>query len=317
MKTITILLPAYNEAESIGHLHQCMSQVLKDNPNYEWEFLLVNDGSTDDTLEQMQHLHKQDPQHYNYIDLSRNYGKEIAMMAGFDYAKGDAVINMDADMQHPISVIPEMIRYWEEGYDDIYAERRSSKESWMKKHTSQLYYRLLQHLTRIPIQQNTGDFRLLDRSCIEALKHMRESERNTKGLYSWIGFHKKGIEYDQLERREGKSKWSFWQLLNLAINGFTSYTIAPLRLSTFIGILVSLGAFIYLVYILISTWIFGDPVAGYPTIMVTILFLGGVQLLSIGILGEYLGKIFNESKHRPGYFIRTYNGESANRHITD
>jgi len=309
MKTITILLPAYNEEQSIDHLQQCMSQVLKDNPNYNWEFLLVNDGSTDRTLQQMIRLHKEDAAHYSYIELSRNYGKEVAMMAGFDYAKGDAVIIMDADMQHPISVIPEMIRYWEEGYDDVYAERRSSKETWFKKKTSQFYYHILQRLTRIPIQQNTGDFRLLDRSCIEALKQMRETERNTKGLYSWIGFHKKGIEYDQLERQEGESKWGFWQLLNLAVNGFTSYTIAPLRLSTILGLLVSLGAFIYLIYILVSTWIFGDPVAGYPTIMATILFLGGVQLLSIGILGEYLGKVFNESKKRPGYFIREYNGK--------
>ncbi len=308
-KTITILLPAYNEEQSMDHLQQCTNQVLMDNPNYNWEFLLVDDGSTDRTLQQMIHLRQNDPKHYSYVELSRNYGKEVAMMAGFDYAKGDAVIIMDADMQHPISVIPEMIHYWEEGYDDVYAERRTSQETWFKKRTSQFYYRLLQHLTRIPIQKNTGDFRLLDRSCIEALKKMRETERNTKGLYSWIGFHKKGIQYDQLERTEGESKWGFWQLLNLAVNGFTSYTIAPLRLSTFMGMIVSFGAFIYLIYILISTWIYGDPVAGYPTIMVTILFLGGVQLLSIGILGEYLGKVFNESKKRPGYFIREYNGQ--------
>jgi len=310
MKKITIILPAYNEAASIDHLHHCMEQVLKDNPNYAWEFLLIDDGSTDTTLQQIIRLHKQDPAHFSYIELSRNYGKEVAMMAGFDYATGDAIINMDADMQHPISVIPEMISYWEQGYDDVYAERRSSKETWFKRKTSQLYYAMLQRFTRIPIQQNTGDFRLLDRSCVEALKHMRESERNTKGLYSWIGFHKKGILFDQLERTEGKSKFSFWQLMNLAINGFTSYTIVPLRLSTFFGMMVSLGAFIYLLYILISTWVFGDPVAGYPTIMVTILFLGGVQLLSIGILGEYLGKVFNESKHRPGYFVREYNGQT-------
>jgi len=310
MKTITILLPAYNEAASIDHLHECMQQVRKDNSAYQWEFLLVNDGSTDHTLEGMIRLHQLDPEHYAYLDLSRNYGKEVAMMAGFDYAKGDAVIIMDADMQHPISVIPEMIHYWEQGYDDVYAQRRSSKESWFKQHTSRLYYHLLQRLTRIPIQANTGDFRLLDRSCIEALKLMRESERNTKGLYSWIGYHKHGIYYDQLARTEGQSKWGFFQLLNLAINGFTSYTIAPLRLSTIFGLIVSLVAFLYLIYILITTWIYGDPVAGYPTIMVTILFLGGVQLLSIGILGEYLGKVFNESKRRPGYFVRTYSSAS-------
>lgn len=233
------------------------------------------------------------------------------MMAGFDYAKGDAVIIMDADMQHPISAIPEMIQWWEEGYDDVYAQRRSSRESWFKKKTSQWYYTLLQRLTRVPIQKNTGDFRLLDRTCIEALRKMRESERNTKGLYSWIGFKKKGIFYDQLERQEGTSKWKFSQLVNLAINGMTSYTVAPLRIAMYLGIGVSFVAFIYLIYILITTLLYGDPVAGYPTIMVTILFLGGIQLLTIGVLGEYLGRIFNETKNRPGYFVRRYNDEKV------
>lgn len=288
-----------------------MAQVLADNPLYDWEFLLVNDGSTDETLEHMIRLHHADPDHWSYIDLSRNYGKEVAMMAGFDYAKGDAVIIMDADMQHPVSVIPEMLAWWEQGYDDIYAQRRTSRESWFKKWSSRCYYSVLQRLTRVPIQKNTGDFRLLDRTCIEALKEMRETERNTKGLYSWIGFRKKGIFYDQLERSQGTTKWKFSQLVNLAINGLTSYTVAPLRIAMYLGIGVSIVAFVYMVYILISTLIYGDPVAGYPTIMVTILFLGGIQLFTLGILGEYLGRIFNETKKRPGYFVRRYNDEKV------
>lgn len=287
-----------------------MNQVLRENPQYDWEFLFVNDGSRDNTLQQMIKFHQKDP-HYNYIDLSRNYGKEIAMMAGFDYVRGDAMIIMDSDMQHPVDVIPEMLRYWEEGYDDIYAQRKSSKETWVKKKTSQWYYKILQSLTRVPIQQNTGDFRLLDRSCIDALKQLRETERNTKGMYSWIGFRKKGIWYEQKEREVGETKWSFFSLLNLAVNGIMSYTVAPLRLSLLIGLLVSFVAFIYLIYILTTTLIFGDPVAGYPTIMVTILFLGGIQLLSLGIIGEYLGKVFNETKNRPTYFINSYNGERS------
>ena len=194
MKTVTILLPAYNEEESFPLIKANMEAVVKANPNYNWEFLLINDGSTDHTLQQMIKLHNQDAR-FNYIDLSRNFGKEVAMMAGFDYVDSDAMIIMDADMQHPIDVIPEMLKYWEEGYDDIYAQRRTSNETWFKKKTSKMYYRLLQDLTSIPIQKDTGDFRLLDRSCIEALKQMRESERNTKGLYSWIGFRKKGIFY--------------------------------------------------------------------------------------------------------------------------
>jgi glycosyltransferase involved in cell wall biosynthesis len=310
MKKITILLPAYNEEESISLIETNMNQVINNNPDYDWEFLIVNDGSTDNTLQQLLKLHSKNPR-YNIVDLSRNYGKEIAMMAGFDYTKGDATIIMDADMQHPIDVIPEMLHYWEEGYDDVYAQRKVTKETWFKRTSSKLYYRLLQSLTRIPIQQNTGDFRLLDRSCIEALRQMRESERNTKGMYSWIGFHKKGIYYNQKERIAGKTKWTLPSLINLAIDGITSYTIAPLRLASLLGIIVSFIAFLYLIYIIIVTNFYGDPVQGYPTIMVTILFLGGIQLLSLGIIGEYLGRIFNESKRRPGYFINSYNGEKT------
>lgn len=291
----------------MDRLKECMDRVLRDNPDYEWEFLLVNDGSTDNTLQQMIRLHNEDPR-YSYVDLSRNYGKEIAMMAGFDYATGDGVIIMDADMQHPVDVIPEMLHWWEEGYDDVYATRKSSGESWFKRKTSQWYYALLQSFTSIPIQRDTGDFRLLDRSCVDALRSMREVERNTKGMYSWIGFHKKGITYEQQQRQQGKSKWSLMALLNLALNGFTSYTTAPLRMASVMGLLVSLVAFIYLVYIVVVTNVYGEPVQGYPTIMVTVLFLGGVQLLSLGIIGEYLGRVFNEVKGRPGYFINSYNG---------
>ena len=308
MKKVTILLPAYNEEASFQLIRQNMNQVLTDNPNYEWEFLLVNDGSTDNTLQQMIRLHEED-HHYSYIDLSRNYGKEIAMMAGFDYADSDALIIMDADMQHPINVIPDMLKYWEEGYDDVYAQRQGSKESWIKRKTSHWYYKILQSTTKVPIQKDTGDFRLLDKSCIEALRQMRESERNTKGMYSWIAFRKKGIFYQQQERQEGVSKWNTFSLINLAINGITSFTTAPLRIASFMGVVVSVVAFFYLIYIIIVTNFFGEPVQGYPTIMVTMLFLGGVQLLSLGIIGEYLGRVFNEVKGRPGYFVNSYNGK--------
>ena len=308
MKTVTIILPAYNEESSFELLKERMGEVLKQNPDYNWEFLLVNDGSSDHTLQQMMRLHREDL-HYNYLDLSRNYGKEIAMMAGFDYAKGDAVIVMDADMQHPIDVIPEMLQYWEQGYDDVYATRQDSKESWLKRKTSHWYYEVLQSVTKVPIQKDTGDFRLLDRSCVEALKQMRETERNTKGMYSWIGFRKKGIGYKQLERQAGESKWSTRALMHLALNGIMSYTTAPLRLASVLGLIVSFAAFLYLIYIIVITNLSGEPVQGYPTMMVTILFLGGIQLLSLGILGEYVAKIFNEVKGRPGYFLNSYNGE--------
>ncbi len=306
-KLVSILLPAYNEEASFPIIERCMNQVIEENPDYDWEFLFVNDGSRDNTLQQMIKLHNKDSR-YSYIDLSRNYGKEIAMMAGFDYVRGDAMIIMDSDMQHPVEVIPEMLKYWEEGYDDVYAQRKTSKESLFKRKTSQWYYKILQSLTRVPIQRNTGDFRLLDRSCIEALKSMRETERNTKGLYSWIGFHKKGIWYEQKERAEGETKWSFTALLTLALDGIMSYTVAPLRLSLFMGLIVALVAFIYIICIVVSTLLWGEKVGGYPTIMSVMLFLGGVQLISIGIVGEYLGKVFNATKGRPGYFINCYNG---------
>ena len=305
MKTITILLPAYNEAESFPSIKECMKTVIDNNQEYDWEFLFVNDGSTDQTLQRMKELNAQDNR-YHYIDLSRNYGKEIAIMAGLDYVKSDAVIIMDADMQHPVSVIPEMLKHWEEGYDDIYAQRQTSNESWLKQKTSKLYYKILQKSTNIPIQKDTGDFRLLDRKCIDALKEMRETDRNNKGMFSWIGFQKKGIFYQQNERRYGKTKWSYYKLLNLALTGITSFTTSPLRFASIFGIIVSLLAFLYLIYIIFKTLIIGDPVQGYPTLMVTILFLGGIQLIALGIIGEYLSHIFNETKKRPGYFIREY-----------
>ena len=305
MKTITVLLPAYNEAESFPELETSLNSVVNNNSKYLWEFLIINDGSTDQSLSIIKDLCSRN-NHYHYLDLSRNYGKEIAIMAGLDYAKGDAVIIMDADMQHPVDVIPEMIKYWEEGFDDIYAQRQHSNESWLKRITSKTYYQILQKSTNIPIQKDTGDFRMLDRKCIEALKIMRETDRNNKGLFSWIGYRKKGIFYQQKQRQHGKSKWSYYKLINLALTGITSFTIAPLRFASIFGIFISLMAFIYLVYIIFKTLIIGDPVRGYPTLMVTILFLGGIQLIALGIIGEYLSHIFNETKQRPGYFVREY-----------
>ena len=184
--------------------------------------------------------------------------------------------------------------------------REKSDESWLKRYTSKLYYKILQKSTNIPIQKDTGDFRLLDKKCIDAIKEMRETDRNNKGMFSWIGYKKKGILYHQNERKHGKTKWSYYKLLNLALTGITSFTTVPLRFASIFGFFVSLLAFAYLTYIIIKTLIYGDPVQGYPTLMVTILFLGGIQLIALGIIGEYLSHIFNETKKRPGYFIREY-----------
>ena len=311
-KKISILVPCYNEEKSLPLLYKALQKVADENTSYEWEFLFVNDGSRDNTLSVLEHMHAKDPR-CCYVDLSRNYGKEAAMLAGFDYAIGDAVVIMDADLQHPPHVIPQMIAKWEDGYDDVYAQRITrGKESYLRKHLSLTYYKLLTKSSRIDVLPNVGDFRLLDRQCIEALKMLREQGRYTKGMYCYIGFKKTAVEFETQERVAGESSMSYRNLVRLAMEGIMSYTTAPLRFASLIGLLVSLIAFVYGLWILTKTLIWGDPVAGFPTLMVVILFLGGVQLLSLGIIGEYLGRVYNETKNRPVYFARTYNGERVN-----
>jgi len=309
MRKVSILIPCYNEAESLPLLYDELMQVVHNQRDYEWEILFVNDGSKDNTIEIIKQLRAKDEQ-ICYVDLSRNFGKEKAMLAGFDYVTGDCMIIMDADLQHPPDAIPKMLEEWENGYDDVYGKRVSrGKESWLRKTFSLLFYTLLQKLTRVEVLQNVGDFRLLDRSCINVLKQLREQERYTKGMFSWIGFAKKEVEFETQDRIAGQSSWSYKQLVNLAIEGITSFTIAPLKISTFIGIIVALLAFIYMIYVVIRTILYGDPVQGYPTLIIVILFLGGLQLLALGIIGEYLGRIFNETKKRPTYIAREYNGQ--------
>jgi glycosyltransferase involved in cell wall biosynthesis len=307
MKTITILIPAYNEEEVLNQLYSRLTNVMNEITDYHFEVLFVNDGSKDKTLEIIKEFHEIDKR-ISYVNLSRNFGKEIAMSAGFDYALGDAVIILDADLQDPPELIPEMILYWEEGYDDVYAKRRSREgESWFKKWTASRFYKILKKTTLIPIQENTGDFRLLDRRCIEALKQIRETQRYTKGMFSWIGFNKKEILFDRDPRAAGETKWNYWKLTELAVEGITTFTTFPLRISSFFGVFISLFAFIYMILIIFKTLFWGEKVAGYPSLMVIILFLGGIQLLSLGVIGEYLGRIFNESKRRPLYFVDEYN----------
>ncbi len=305
-KLISILIPAYNEEEVLPLLIERLGKLANDNDSYNFEFLFVNDGSRDRTLEMIKTYAEKDMA-ISYINLSRNFGKEIAMVAGFDYVKGDAMVIIDADLQDPPELIPDMIKLWEDGYDDVFARRRSrAGESLIKKKTSQWYYKILQSSTRIPIQVDTGDFRLLDRRCIEALKAFRESERYTKGMFSWIGYRKKEILYDRDPRAAGETKWNYGKLVNLAIDGITSFTTAPLRISTFFGALVSFVAFLYIAYLVLRP-LFGVPTGdGYSSMMAVVLFLGGVQLLSLGIIGEYIGRIFNESKQRPLYFVEDY-----------
>lgn len=313
MKSITILIPAYNEAPVLDTLHARLIELTKTLPDYRLEFLFVNDGSTDDTLWLIKQMAEKD-KHISYINLSRNFGKEIAMVAGIDHVKSDALVIIDADLQDPPELIPKMIELWQDGYDDVYAKRKSREgETWLKKFTSKQYYRLLQRVTRVPIQEDTGDFRLLDRRVVESIKQFRESQRNAKAIFSQVGFNKKEILYDRDPRVAGETKWSYAKLFDLAISGITSFTTAPLRLASMLGIIVSAAAFIYILYLLIRPLFGVSTGGGYSSLMAVILFLGGVQLLSLGVIGEYIGRIFNETKQRPLYLVEEYHQAKSDK----
>lgn len=303
---VTILVPCYNEEGNLPLLYDTLCSkegCVCRNPNYTFQILLVNDGSSDRTQEIIEQLAAYDSR-IDYICLSRNFGKECAMLAGFDHAKGDCMVIIDADLQDPPQLILEMLSLWEQGYEDVYARRSTrGKESWLRRTLSLMFYRLLQYSSKINMLPNVGDFRLLDRKCIDVLCELREKERYTKGLFAWIGFKKKEILFERQDRKIGQSAWSYGKLFHLAIDGITSFTTAPLKFATIVGVIVSIAAFVYMCYIFVKALLFGDPVAGYPSLMVVILFLGGIQLFSIGIIGEYLARIFNESKNRPVYVI--------------
>lgn len=304
------MIPCYNEQESLPLLYKALYDVMEDQrvaSKYVFEIMLVNDGSADSTLAIMRQLYKEDSR-INYIDLSRNFGKENAMMAGFDYVTGDCCIIMDADLQDPPEVVFKMIEKWEEGYEDVYAKRVSrGKERWLKRCLSMSFYKILNKMSKVEMLQNVGDFRLLDKRCVEALKSLRETERYTKGLFCWIGYKKAEVLFDRGDRVAGTTSWSMWKLMKLGIDGIISFTTTPLHLATWLGIVISFLAFVYLVFILIKTLIFGDPVAGFPTLISVILFLGGVLLLCVGILGEYVARMYSETKRRPGYLVREFN----------
>ena len=262
MDTITIIVPCYNEQEVLEQFHTRTEAALADVKDCRFRYLFVNDGSRDGTLDILRRLSEEDYK-VSYISFSRNFGKEAAMLAGLDYAKGDAAVIMDADLQHPPEMIPEMIRWWREGYDDVCAKRTDRKdEGFVKRHLTNCFYKLLQKSSRTAIQRNVGDFRLLDRRCIAALRLMRESERYTKGLFTWVGFRKKEIPFHVQPRAAGKTTWNYWSLMNLALEGLTSFTTAPLRVASMFGVLVSFAAILYMLYVFVRAMIYGDPVAG-------------------------------------------------------
>lgn len=275
MKKVSILIPCYNEEKSLPLLYDELKKLMDNGTEYAWEVLFVNDGSQDKTLDFIKQKRVVDKR-INYLNLSRNFGKENAMLAGFDYVTGDCMVIMDADLQDPPSLIPEMLQYWEQGYQDVYAKRESrGKESWLRKRFSLAFYWILDKSTRFDVLRNVGDFRLLDRRCINALRQLRESDRYTKGMFCWIGYKKKEIDFDRGDRIAGESNWNFISLFNLAIEGICSFTTIPLRFATIVGILIAFIAFCFLIFYVSKTLLWGDQVRGFTTLISVMLFLGG------------------------------------------
>jgi glycosyltransferase involved in cell wall biosynthesis len=301
----SVVIPMYNEAEIIGEMHRHLAAVMAtlDAP---WEAIYVNDGSGDATLRIVETLRLADD-HIGIVNLSRNFGKEIATTAGLDHAGGDAVIVIDADLQDPPEVIPRLVAAWRDGFDMVYARRRRRDgETWLKKTTAAAFYRMMGKLGDVALPADVGDFRLMSRRVVDAVRQLREQHRFMKGLFAWVGFPSIAVEYDREKRGAGKTKWSLWKLWNLAIEGVTSFTVVPLKLATYLGLAVALFAVVFGAQLILRTLLFGNPVAGYPSLMAVILFLGGTQLVTLGIIGEYLGRVFNETKRRPLYLVERY-----------
>ena len=303
---LSVVVPVFNEEDGIAEFHRRTLDALRGLPLAS-EIIYVNDGSRDRTPEFIRDLAEQSDG-VALIDLSRNFGKEAAMTAGIDHADGDLVVVIDADLQDPPELIPELVRVLRSGdYDVVYAQRASrSGETFLKKASARLFYRIIGRLTGIDIPRDTGDFRVMNRRAVEALRRLREHHRFMKGLFAWIGFRQAALRYDRDPRFAGKSKFNYWRLWNFSLEGITSFTTAPLKVATYVGLITSVGAALYGFAIILGTLVFGNPVAGYPSLLVIILFLGGLQLLTLGVIGEYLGRIFNESKQRPLYFVREF-----------
>lgn len=306
---ISVIVPFFNEEDGLVRLHERLNAVLLALP-VRSEILYVDDGSTDDGRRIVEQLRSQDPR-IALLCLSRNFGKEIAMTAGLDHAAGDAVVIIDADLQDPPELIPQLLEKWREGYDVVYATRMEREgETWLKKASASAFYRVIHHAANFDIPRDTGDFRLLSRRAVDALKRLPEQHRFMKGLFAWIGFRQIGVPYHREPRHAGATKWNYWKLWNFALEGITSFTTAPLRLASYLGGVIALLAFAYGLVIVIDTLVHGNPVPGYPSLMAVVLFLGGIQLIFIGILGEYLGRMFDESKRRPLYLVADYHPSS-------
>lgn len=302
LQVISIIVPMYNEEAGLNtlfaELHQAMTGL-----EVEYEIVCVDDGSKDGTRAALATIAANDP-HVRAVFLSRNFGKEAAMTAALDYSRGDAVIPIDADLQDPPELIPQMVEKWREGFDVVYAKRNSREaDTRLKRRTAGLFYKVFNALSEMPIPENVGDFRLLDRRVVEAIKQLPEKDRFMKGLFCWPGFNSATIEFDRKERVDGETKFNYWRLWNFALNGITSFSSVPVRMGVYLGLIVSVAAFIFGVTILLKTLVTGVDVPGYASLMVVILFLGGVQLFFLGLLGEYIGRIYKEVKNRPIYMV--------------
>jgi glycosyltransferase involved in cell wall biosynthesis len=302
---LTIVVPAYNESEGLRDFHARLAAVL-DGLDLATEVLYVDDGSRDDTHAIMRALRADDAR-VSTLRLARNFGKELALTAGLDHVEADAAVVIDADLQDPPELIPTFVQHWREGYDVVYGTRASrAGETGIKKMTSAGFYRVMERLSPTPIPRDTGDFRLLSRRALDALKQVRERQRFMKGLFTWVGYRQLAVVYHRDSRHAGQTKWNYWKLWNFAIEGITSFSTVPLRVATYFGLLAALAAFVFGLWVLGKALLFGDAVRGYPTLMVVILFLGGVQLMALGVIGEYLGRLYVESKQRPLYLIDEY-----------
>lgn len=300
--TLSVVVPTHNEQDVIAAFHSRLVAVL-DNLELEVEIIYVDDGSSDATARIITELRATD-ERVALLALSRQFGKEAALSAGLDHSCGEAVVVIDADLQDPPELIPALIAQWQAGYDVVYAQRsRREQETWLRRASAHTYYRLLSRLSPVPIPRDTGDFRLMSARAVVALRTLREQHRYMKGLFAWVGFRQIAVHYVRHGRHAGHSQWNWLKLFGFAIDGITSFSIAPLRIATYLGLMASTTAFAYGLYIIYKTVAFGEPVRGFPTLMVAILFLGGMQLLCLGIIGEYVGRTYGESKRRPLYFI--------------
>ena len=313
---ISVVVPLYNEEENIDVLFRRLLAVLE-ALNTSYEVVCVNDGSRDNTLKNLVEYHQRYPQ-IKVVNLSRNFGKDIAMSAGIDYSQGMAVIPIDADLQDPPELIAEMIEKWHDGYDVVYASRRVRiGESWFKRFTAESFYQVINKLSRVTIPPNTGDFRLIDRRVVESIKKMPERQRFMKGIFAWVGYKQTSILFDREPRYQGQTKWNYWKLWNFAIDGITSFSFLPLKVWTYVGLIIALVSLVYASFLILRTIIFGIDVPGYASLMVAVLFLGGIQLLTLGIIGEYIGRVYEEVKGRPLYLVRDCYGFENREQLSD